>query len=178
LHDLAIAVSPALEFTAEEVWQHHSALQREAESVHYALFADPADVDSDEGDWELLLEVRDAVNAVIEPLRAAKTVTTTMEVDVVIQPRADHVRVVETYREELAGFLMVAKVDIDPNSFRATDQDEAGAATLYRVRATPTAYRKCDRCWTYRADVETSVNDSAVCGRCAGVLDRARESAT
>jgi isoleucyl-tRNA synthetase len=35
-----------------------------------------------------------------------------------------------------------------------------------RVEVTPSAHRKCDRCWHYRPDV----NDEALCARCQSNL--------
>jgi isoleucyl-tRNA synthetase len=167
LHDLAIAASPALVFTAEEAWQHHPGLVREAESVHFSLLPEPPRADSDDSDWNTLLEVRDAVNAVIEPLRAAKIVATTAEVDVVIRARAHRLGFLEARKDELGSFLMVASVTLDPSPL-AADGDGGSGDSPYGVTATRTAYPKCARCWTYRPDVGSG--EGAVCGRCAGVL--------
>src|SRR5205085_8480609 len=153
LHDLTIAASPALVFTTEEAWQEHAALLRVAESVHFAVLPKPGDGDSAE--WLALLELRNAVNAAIEPLRAAKEVATTMEVDVTVTPRgAAAAQLLERYRSELEGFLMVARVTPEADD-GAAPADAAGAPP-YVVRAARTAYPKCERCWTYRADVGAS----------------------
>ena len=59
------------------------ALLAECESVHLAALAERAGATAaaDE-EWAFLLGVRDAVNAAIEPLRAAKTLATTAEAEV------------------------------------------------------------------------------------------------
>ena len=55
LHDLTIAVSPALVFTAEEVWQHHPALLAECESVHLARWPErPTARPRRDEEWEFL----------------------------------------------------------------------------------------------------------------------------
>src|SRR5258706_1794671 len=82
LHDLAIAASPALVFTAEEAWQHHAGLTAEHESIHLARW--PERGPGDDAEWARLRELRDAVNAAIEPLRAAKTLAATVEADVTV----------------------------------------------------------------------------------------------
>jgi len=90
LHDLTIAASPVLTFTAEEAWHGHPGLLEQFESVHLARWPEPRrDHTHGEGhegheDWAFLLEVRAAVNAAIEPLRAAKTLATTQEAEVTI----------------------------------------------------------------------------------------------
>jgi len=166
LRDLVIAVSPALVFTAEEVWQHHPALVRIADSVHWTLLHEPLPASCDESEWLALLELRAAVNAAIEPMRASKEVATTTEVDVHIGATGAAAGLLERHRAELEGLLLVAKVtviDAGPH---------AGAASPYRVHATRTSYRKCDRCWTYKKDVASG--DGSVCARCTGVLGTAK----
>jgi hypothetical protein len=64
----------------------------------------------------------------------------------------------ERYASELPGFLIVAAASV---------VSTPGAETL-RVEAAKTSLAKCERCWTYRADV----SPEGVCGRCAGVLAR------
>ena len=109
LHDLAIAASPALVFTAEEVWQTHPAWSPRRESVHLADWPARCRAGRAEAEWELLLEVRDAVNAAIEPLRAAKTLATTTEAEVVLHAPAAMAARLARYADELAGFLIVAR---------------------------------------------------------------------
>jgi isoleucyl-tRNA synthetase len=81
LHDALIAASPALAFTAEEAWQAHPGLLAEAPSVHLALYPKREATGTD-AEWLFLVSIRDAVNAAIEPLRAAKTLNTTAEADI------------------------------------------------------------------------------------------------
>jgi isoleucyl-tRNA synthetase len=158
LHDLAVAAAPALAFTAEEVWQHHPGLLARGESVHLAEWpaGSPA---ADEGEWEFLLAARDAVNAAIEPLRATKELATTLEAEVAIAATDEAVLRLAPYRDELAGFLLVAGVTV--RGGRAADSDVPFAVTVKK-----TAHRKCERCWTYRPEVD----DAGLCARCVAAL--------
>jgi isoleucyl-tRNA synthetase len=161
LHDLCIAASPALAFTAEEVWQHHPSLLAEASSVHLALYP-RRDLAEDAGaDWEFLIGIRDAVNAAIEPLRAAKTLNTTAEAEVVLTVAPEAAERLKPVQEELAGFLIVTSIEI--RSGRTAQEPEA--------LVTKTALVRCDRCWTYRPDVATGGERKGLCGRCTGVLE-------
>ena len=160
LHDLTIASSPALVFTAEETWQHHPALLRESASVHFSVLPEPRAGVASDTEWPALLELRAAVNAVIEPMRAAKQVATNMEVDVTLGASGEAAALIERHREELEGLLMVAKVTVVAAA--------ADAASPYTVTAVRTAFTKCERCWTYRNDINADAG--GVCGRCAGVL--------
>ena len=159
LHDLAIAASPVLVFTAEEAWQHHAGLIAECPSVHLAdgperdPRADPAGEES----WTLLVRLRDAVNQAIEPLRAAKTLSTTAEAEVTLTAAPATVARLAPFVSELPGFLLVA---------RATLGERAGTEPEFEVAVSRTALAKCERCWTYREDV----GDDGVCARCTRAL--------
>jgi isoleucyl-tRNA synthetase len=162
LHDLALAASPSLVFTAEEAWQHHPGLKAEHESVHLAEWPASAGA-GDDGEWEFLLGVRDAVNAAIEPLRAARELGTTQEAEVEIAAPDDAARRLEPYRGELAGLLLVAGV-------RVRGGRAAGADPPFEVKVAKTANAKCERCWAYRPDVATSGTERGLCGRCVAAL--------
>ena len=172
LHDLVLAVSPALVFTADEVWQHHSGLLAECESVHLATWQPPAVTGSPatavaipaapEGDseWAFLRTVRDTVNAAIEPLRAAKTLATTAEADVALTLPPTWVKRLAPYRDELAGFLQIARLEV-----REGAEGAAPAAEAVRTGLT-----KCDRCWTFRGDVGLDAAQPGLCSRCTEAL--------
>ena len=167
LHDLALAAAPALAFTAEEVWQHHPALLAEHESVHLARWPERAPegerpAGGSDGEWAFLLAIRDAVNAAIEPLRAQKALATTLEAEVTLTVPPAVAERLAPCRDELAGLLLVARAAV-----------VAGAeGQEIEVAVTRTALSKCERCWTYRADVA-----EGLCRRCAGVLAATGRSA-
>jgi isoleucyl-tRNA synthetase len=161
LHDLAIAASPALVFTAEEVWQHHPALVAECESVHLARWPEPA-VRGDEEEWSFLAGVRAMVNGAIEPLRAAKTMATTAEAEVTVTAPTIVIGRLRPYEAELGGFLMVARTELAAG--------EPGQELA--VAARRTTLSRCERCWTYRPDVGSEGPRAGLCGRCVTMLER------
>ncbi|MBI3538746.1 MAG: isoleucine--tRNA ligase [Candidatus Eisenbacteria bacterium] len=164
LRDLTVAASPLLAFTAEEVWQHHPGLLAEAESVHLAEWAEtPVEAGAEEA-WAFLHDVRDRVNAAIEPKRAAKEFATTAEAEVTITAPAAWLARLEPYRDELPGFLLVARVTL------ATGADGREP----EVQVARTALARCERCWTHRADVAADGPRAGLCARCRAVLETAR----
>ena len=157
VHDLAIALSPALVFTAEEVWQSHPGLSAEHESVHLALWpAGSAARESGDSEWMFLRGIRDAVNAALEPLRASKQLAGTAEADVTIEVPPAIARRLAPYASELAGFLIVAAAKIVTG----------GEGQAVQVSVSRTPWPRCERCWTHRVDVGAD----GVCARCTGVL--------
>jgi isoleucyl-tRNA synthetase len=123
-----------------------------------------------EGEWEALRSLREAVNAQLEPMRANKTIGSTAEASVRLGVRSDHRDWLDSYQAELPGFLLVAEVILEHDpalDARPTRTDAPAAA--FRVVAHPAdtnRFRKCDRCWTHRADV----GEAGLCARCAAVL--------
>jgi isoleucyl-tRNA synthetase len=162
LHDLALAASPALVFTAEEAWQHHPGLLAECESVHLAEWpaTKPA---AGEDEWAFLLEVRDAVNAAIEPLRASKELSTTNEAEVELHVTDETARRLVPYGGELEGLLLVAGVGVGGGRAEGSDPPIG-------VKVTKTPHLKCERCWTYRPDVAQDGAERGLCARCVAVL--------
>jgi isoleucyl-tRNA synthetase len=160
LHDVTLAVSPALVFTAEEAWLSHPGLVAECESVHFAEWPKRAETGRTSDEWLFLREVRDTVNAALEPLRAAKTLATTAEAEITLTaPRAWTDRLA-AYGDELPALLIVAAAELKP----APD----GAAVNVAVRRTSRA--KCDRCWMYRSDVGHDPSQPGLCSRCTTAL--------
>jgi isoleucyl-tRNA synthetase len=132
----------------------------ECESVHFAEWPKRAEAGRTSDEWLFLREVRDTVNAALEPLRAAKTLATTAEAEVTLTaPRAWTDRLA-AYGDELPALLIVAAAELKP----AAD----GAAPSVAVRRTSRA--KCDRCWMYRADVGHDPSQPGLCARCTGAL--------
>jgi isoleucyl-tRNA synthetase len=170
LHDLTIAISPALVFTADEVWQHHPALLAECESVHLARWPErpagataPATDPATDDEWEFLHSVRDAVNAALEPLRAAKTLVSPAAAEIAIAGPEPVIERLRAYGDELATFLIVAKADL-----AAT-----GPTSELAVTVQPTTRMKCERCWMHREDVVAEGARAGLCGRCVTALEAA-----
>ncbi len=159
-HDLAIGVAPALVFTAEEAWRSHPGTVAECESVHFAEWPKRDEAGRTSDEWLFLREVRDLVNAAIEPLRAEKTLATTAEAEVTLHAPAAWTRRLAAYGDELPALLLVADAVLEA----AAD----GAAPRVDVRRTGRA--RCDRCWMYRADVGHDPAQPGLCPRCTSAL--------
>jgi isoleucyl-tRNA synthetase len=160
LHDLTLAVSPALVFTADEAWQSHPGLLAECEHVGLAEWParDGANRTSDE--WLFLRSARDTVNAAIEPLRAAKVLATTAEAEVTLSAAPAWVERLAPYGDELPALLIVAAIEL-----RAA---APGAEPSVEVRKTERP--KCDRCWLFRSDVGNDPGQPGLCSRCTEAL--------
>jgi isoleucyl-tRNA synthetase len=161
LQRLSVAVSPALVFTADEVWEHHPSLREIAPSVHLAEWPEDAPAGAEQN-WALLLRLREAVNASLEPLRAAKTIATTTEAAVAIRVGRDVHERLRGFAGELEGFLLVSQAALEPR--------EGAGDAIEITAAGPSGNPKCERCWTYRPDVAREGPAAGLCARCSAVL--------
>jgi len=57
-----------------------------------------------------------------------------------------------------------------------TSQAGVVAAEEERIAVTPSAAKKCDRCWHYRDDVDAHPDHPGLCGRCVSNLHGAGEA--
>ncbi|WP_085811007.1 isoleucine--tRNA ligase [Sphingomonas sp. TZW2008] len=145
-HAMVRWAAPVLVFTAEEVWQ--SRFPDEGSSVHFLDWPElPAEAGEDvSARWLEVRRLRERVTEAIEPLRREKVVRSSLEADVTVTDTPLPV-------DQLAEAFIVAKV---------SPGDE--------VTVSRTDYHKCGRCWRLLPEV---VEDTALCGRCAAVVDEA-----
>jgi isoleucyl-tRNA synthetase len=162
--DLALLLAPALPFTSDEIWPMIPGVRG---SVHEAVF--PAREAHDDGildRWEQVLSVRAVVTKALEEARAAKTIASSLEAEVVVEapaatlaPLRRHEEMSRVFPGNLANLFIVSK---------ATLRETEGSLSVHVSRASG---QKCERCWTYSENVGRLKVHSGVCERCAAVLE-------
>ncbi|WP_027009643.1 isoleucine--tRNA ligase [Conchiformibius kuhniae] len=150
---LVLLMSPILCFTAEEAWELIGGGSED--SVLYHTWHDfpsmPAASETELlNKWAVVREARAVVNAAIEPLRADKTIGSSLQADVVLTAPESHFAALETLGAELRFVLLVSKVALREGA-------ELAAAV------SPSTAQKCPRCWHYVDEMGAD----GVCGRCA-----------
>jgi isoleucyl-tRNA synthetase len=164
-------LAPILSFTAEEIWQEMRAIDRSLpESVFLTDFPKPDKKAADEeleAQWDKVLVLRGAVSRVLEELRAAKTIGTSLEAHVQVK-KTDALReeLAPAFSpQEMADIAIVSKFEwVDALTLPKAVRDEE---TGYEIAAAFTPGVKCPRCWKY---TETPVENS-LCPRCAKALE-------
>ncbi len=163
--DLARLMAPVLPFTADEVWPLIPG--KREDSVHIALFPrpEPAD-DAILARWQGLLEARTVVTKALEEARAAKSIASSLEAQVVVrgpkailEPLRRHEEGSQVFPGNVANLFIVSK---------ATLSESAGPLSVEVSRAPG---GKCERCWTYSKNVGRLAIHMGVCERCASVLE-------
>jgi isoleucyl-tRNA synthetase len=164
-HCVLRLVAPILSFTAEEAWE---VLNRDGagsvfEEEWYAFpeaRMDRALIDS----WWDVRNTREIANKRIEEKRAQGLIGSSLQAELDIYTSGPVHESMKRLGDDLK-FAFIAS--------RATTHERHGAGVT--VEVTPSAQRKCERCWHYRADVGTDPAHPALCGRCVANLYGAGE---
>ncbi len=155
-------MAPFLSFTAEEAWQ----VVGKSESIFletYATFEAPDAALL--AKWSRIREIRDVVNKEIEALRAAGTVGSSLQTNILLEVGADDYAFLSSLGNDLKFVFITSAIDLI-----------AGQTVSVSARASTDT--KCERCWHYRADVGSDAAYPTICGRCSSNLYGAGEIRT
>ena len=159
--NLVLLLSPILCFTAEEAWTVLTGNEEDSvlfQTMHVFPKLAEAEITALTQKWQAIRTVRDVVNAAIEPLRADKSIGSSLQVDTIITVPSDLMPYITALGDELRFVLMVAHVTV-----------QEGAELTAIVSADEG--QKCERCWHYTDDIGIDSQHPTICGRCATNLD-------
>ncbi len=168
-------MAPVLSFTAEEAWAvmyPNSSDSKKIESVFLHTWNDVLPAQNDEAilgvRWKRLREIRAEVLTTLEGLREQKLIGSSLQAEVNLHVNPTDYELLHTLGDDLRFVLITSAATI-----------VAGAdGSALRVEAVASAYKKCERCWHYRADVGSNLEHPHICGRCVDNLFRAGEPRT
>lgn len=166
-HALVRWMAPILSFTAEEIWQYLPG-EHEA-SVQLTTWYDLPRLDQDEemnqGYWEKIRQVRDAVNKEIENQRNAGKIGSALEAEVCLYCGPQLKNVLDQLEDELRFVLITSSAKVIAEHSGPVDAviTEVPGLAL-KIEATTQA--KCERCWHRRSDVGANPDYPGLCGRC------------
>jgi len=184
-HALTRWMAPILSFTGEEVWAQLAppspTLPRAAgeganagpepindDSVFLHTWHDlPAQ--PDEADllerWTRIRAVRAEVQKELETVRVAGGIGSSLQAEVTLHASADTQALLAPLGDDLR-FVLI------------TSQARVAAADSDRIEVSPSAAKKCERCWHYRDDVDAHAEHPGLCGRCVSNLHGEGEART
>ena len=158
-------MAPILSFTAEEAWAilNPAKAGEEADSVMLHTFhALPAQ----EGEagliarWETIRAVRSEGLKVIEALRTEGKVGASLQAELELALTADKFAALASLGEDLRFVTMTSSATLTA----------VASAEEERIIATPSAAKKCERCWHYVESVGGDAEHPTLCGRCVSNL--------
>ncbi len=161
LQALLRLMAPVLAFTAEEIWQ---VLTRDAEDS--VMLGGWHALPEQEGEaallarWQGIREARAEVSKVLEELRVAGRIGSSLQAEVEIRAAAEKYELLASLGDDLRFVLICSATRL----VRVADAAEQGVA------AAPSPHAKCARCWHWRADVGANAAHPELCGRCEANL--------
>ncbi len=168
-------IAPILSFTADEMWPVIAGDRSQSVFVAewYTLPAVPADTFSDSY-WELIAQVKDAVNKVLEAKRGAGEVGGSLGAEVILYCDESLLSELQKLENELRFVLITSTAELRPLS-EAVDADITEVAGL-KVAVKKSEHAKCARCWHHRADVGANAAHPEICLRCVENVNGAGEA--
>ncbi|GAB1408056.1 isoleucine--tRNA ligase [Thermomonas brevis] len=165
-------IAPILGFTADEMWGHLPGTR--ADNVLFATWYEglaplPDDAPLSARDFDHLLALREQVQQVLEPMRAAGGIGAALEAEIELRCGVSDQNWLAPLADELRFLLISGDVRIVPA------EDAKGTIG---VLAQPTAKPKCVRCWHHREDVGAHAAHPLLCGRCVSNVDGPGEQRT
>jgi isoleucyl-tRNA synthetase len=157
-HALTRWMAPILSFTGEEVWSELSGNPNDSVFLH-AWHELPAQVDEAAllERWTRIRAVRADVQKELEAVRVAGGIGSSLQAEVTLHASADTRALLAPLGDDLR-FVLI------------TSQARVVAADADRFEVTPSAAKKCERCWHYRDDVDAHAEHPGLCGRCVSNL--------
>ncbi|HEY9280790.1 MAG TPA: isoleucine--tRNA ligase [Eoetvoesiella sp.] len=159
-HTLLKLLAPITSFTAEEAWKDLHA-GKEVSSIFTELFhALPGQVDAQvlNEKWTRLREIRADVMRKIEEVRATGEIGSSLAAELDLYAAGDDFALLASLEDDLRFVLIVSRANL-----------HQGEGAL-RIEVSPSANKKCDRCWHHRADVGRDPEHPEICGRCVDNL--------
>lgn len=156
---LVLLISPILCFTAEEAWEIIGGGEEDSVLYHaFHTFPEIAMNNDLNHKWTAIRTAKATVNAAIEPLRANKTIGSSLQAEVILTVPSSDYEYLNKLNDELRFALLVSKVTLQ--------QGEE-----YHATATTSQAPKCERCWHYVAEVGSIQQHPTICPRCADNID-------
>jgi len=158
-------MAPFLSFTAEEAFAIFSPGGRTIFTETYHELPGVAGHEALLAKWQTIRAIRADVLKEIEAKREAGQVGSSLQAELDLHLAGERHALVATLGDDLKFVTITSRSTLHA----------AVAETDEKVVVTPTAHRKCDRCWHWRADVGTEAAHPTLCGRCVTNLFGAGE---
>ena len=173
MHLLAEAMcrwlAPICPFTADEIYENIPG-SREG-SVHLTewfdleAYRDAPSVFSDD-DWEVLLEVRQAVSQTLEPLRQAEVIGAALDAEVTLAAEPATAELLKRLGAELHFLFITSDARLSDTPASDAQVYSLPRAGQLHVEAASSAHAKCVRCWHHDPTVGSIDAHPELCARC------------
>ena len=158
-------LAPILSFTAEEIWQHLPGRADDSVFLSEWYSGLPAEEAEAGRNWQHVIAVREEVSRELERLRVAGTIGSSLDAEVEIYCNGSLMNALKSLQDELRFVFITSGATVSPRDSRPGDAVASQMQDVW-IRALPSPYGKCARCWHHRSDVGTDGRHPELCGRC------------
>ena len=166
LNTMVRLTAPILSFTSEEIWQTHSSLKGQNESIFLSKYFESKQEGEcviSSSDWARIFEIKDIVNQSIERLRNENKLKGSLDSNVIISANEEDKSILDKLGSELH-FVFISSqasvIDGDTLSIQINQMSD----------------EKCTRCWHRDSTVGESKDHPEICSRCEENIDQLGES--
>ena len=158
-------MAPILSFTADEAWEifapdRFAAEGRTIQAQVFHRFEPLPDAAGLDRRWREIRSARADVMKELETLRERGDIGSSLQAEATLHAAGDRLAALQSLGDDLRFVLITSAAQVRP----ATD------AAAPAIEVTATSHAKCDRCWHWRADVDSDPAHPGICGRCVGNL--------
>lgn len=161
-------IAPILPFTAEEIWDNLPNRQEASVFLDQWYSHFPKEEQSsvmDENFWQTVITVRNAVNKTLEEARAAGSIGSGLEAEVLLYCDADLHPILLGLKDELRFVLITSRAELRTID-KKTDAAKPTELSGLFVEVIRSPHEKCERCWHRREDTSADKQYPGICLRC------------
>lgn len=171
-------ITPILSYTADELWDALPYVESREKTVFASQWYPLPQVSKlneklDVNYWQLIADVKDAVNKVIESKRSQGVIGKALSATVTLYCQGELARQLKCLENELRFVLITSSAIVVEGTAlaNAVATDLEGLSVLVE----PSTDAKCVRCWHQCADVGDAPAHAELCGRCVENVDGSGE---
>ncbi len=165
-------MTPIMTYTADEIWK----LLGNEENILFEQWYDIPQVDENsqwpDKKWDAIREIRNANTKLLEQLRGAGDIGSSLDADVTIYASEEKYTELKDINDELRFVLITSAAKILPLSEKPDDAVECDIEEeKVFIVAQVAKGEKCTRCWHKRESVGANDKHPELCGRCITNVD-------
>lgn len=172
-HALIRLLAPVLSFTAEEARKYIPGEKSESIFLE-GWYKDFPEIEiKDLNGWDIVRQIRSQVLKFLEEQRTAGKIGSSLvaEVDLYASSKETFEQL-RYFKDDLRFVLITSRATVHQGaSAEAVATEYPGLSIIVK----PSTYKKCERCWHYRAEIGSNSEHPNICGRCIANLYGAGE---
>ncbi len=173
LSGVARLIAPIMSFTAEEIWSfmpHSSSDDKDSIYLNDMPVKSGIELTPEfEGKWNLIYDLRQAVNKALEIKRNDKVIGKSLEADIKLYCDNTNYDQIKNFVDELAEIFIVSRVEVFAEGTGEFDSDTLGTQGI-SITVDKASGEKCERCWVYSDTVGDDSEHPSLCARCVSVV--------